>query len=329
MLITGSLAGDVVPLEVDASCRTAAALKRQILREVPRLENTEAFDVAFQGAIVDDAAVCGLEEGCTVAIVASRSAVARRTLREQGREVSEAELFRAAEDGNVAVCELLLDAGVWVDCERTVSRDCDGDLTETPLTAAAAEHRSEVCALLLKRGCDREVLDSYQQPPIFSALGDVATCKVLLEGGCDVEGNRAAPSRCSPMDMACAYDDADIVALLLKHGAKTSSRAGDGDTPLLYCLHRHMYDTCRVLLEGGCDVEDCGYESAPIIMAAGLHGGDTACFSALLLEHGAKLSSRCKKTGETALDIAERQGNTELCALLRDHGCEKTTTPAS
>ena len=306
MLITGSFEGDAVPLEVDASCRTAAALKKQILRELPQLADDTAFDVTFQGHVLDDAAVCGLEGGCTVAIAASRSAKARSELRRQGREVNEGELFRAAALGDVAVCDLLLDAGVSADCHNAnLAERGFGAVVQTVLEHAASANRSKVCALLLKRGCKKGLA-------MWSALGDVETCKAFLDGGCSAEDDRAGRTL---LDAAVQDANVDVAALLLKRGANPSGTSDDTDTPLQYSIHNDNDAMCRVLIEGGCDVEECGDDSAPIVVAA---QRNNVAVCALLLEHGARLSSRSDESGETPLEIAERNEFSELCTLFKN-----------
>ena len=77
---------------------------------------------------------------------------------------------------------------------------------------------------------------------------------------------------------------------------------------------------CRVMLEGGADVEDeDGYGWRAIHWAASLGHNDTV---AVLLEHGADVNA-VDRAGWTALRWATYSGHADTAALLREHGAVK------
>ena len=75
---------------------------------------------------------------------------------------------------------------------------------------------------------------------------------------------------------------------------------------------------CRVMLEGGADVESVDiYGYRAIHNAAEFGHNDTA---AVLLEHGAADVNAVSSCGWTALLLATSHGHADTAALLREHG---------
>ena len=80
-------------------------------------------------------------------------------------------------------------------------------------------------------------------------LGDAEWCRVMLEGGADVEGKDGSGFRA--IHRAALYGHNDTVAVLLEHGADVNAEYGDGFTPLrLATLYGHA-DTAALLREHG------------------------------------------------------------------------------
>ena len=115
MHVTACLAGQKEDVEVGESCRTLQALKEAIVKALPKL-CVEGFDVSVGGrALDDDEAVVSLTESVCLDVVPNTRGLSVLALREAGREVSEDGLFHAAEDGDVSLVTLYLDAGMPID----------------------------------------------------------------------------------------------------------------------------------------------------------------------------------------------------------------------
>ena len=87
MLVTASWGGADVAVEVDAGCRSVAALKRCLQEALPEVD-VEAVRLEVCGRPVDDEAVLGLVDGSVIDVSASQAALAAATLREEGCDVS-------------------------------------------------------------------------------------------------------------------------------------------------------------------------------------------------------------------------------------------------
>ena len=114
-------------------------------------------------------------------------------------------------------------------------------------------------------------------------LGDAEWCRVMLEGGADVEGTDRNGMRA--IHWAASYGHKDTVAVLLEHGA---------------------------------DVEGTDEYGMRAIHNAAMYGhNDTV---AVLLEHGANANAEDSRGRWTARRHATHYGHADTAALLREHG---------
>jgi ankyrin len=90
----------------------------------------------------------------------------------------------------------------------------------TPLQAAVAGERSDVAALLLKKGAKADARFPNGSTPLHLAVfqGDLATVKVLTDGGADVNARDRAGN--TPLRLARARGEDDIAAFLESQKAK-------------------------------------------------------------------------------------------------------------
>eukprot|EP00754_Rhynchopus_humris_P008005 Rhum_TRINITY_DN13639_c2_g1::Rhum_TRINITY_DN13639_c2_g1_i1::g.62005::m.62005 len=111
MLITASWGAADVAVEVDVGCRSVAALKRCLQEALPELD-VEAVRLEVGGRSVDGNEVLGLGEGSVIKISMTQAAQAAATLREEGRVVDFRGFCRVAEQGELRLCRLYVEAGV-------------------------------------------------------------------------------------------------------------------------------------------------------------------------------------------------------------------------
>ena len=213
MHVTACLAGqEDVDVEVGETCRTLQALKESVVVALPQL-CVEGFDVSVGGrALDDDEGVVSLEESAILDVVANTRGLSVLALRESGREVSEAGLFCAVGDGNVALVTLYLDAGVPIDC--VVSR-----FGEKLLHHACQCGQVSVATLLLDRGSVIDEKNGVGWTPLHYACnnGHLSLVTLLLD-----RGSRAIDQWDNgfykPLDFACSKGHLSIVTLLLDRG---------------------------------------------------------------------------------------------------------------
>ena len=151
MLVTASWGGAEVALELDAECRSVAALKRCLQEALPEVD-VEAVRLEVCGRSVDNESVIGLVDGSVIDVSATQAALAAATLREEGCAVDVSGFWRAARlaaVGYVRLCKLYLEAGVvWCGVVWPPG-------VETPRHLAAKGNHRELGMLLLEWGCGK------------------------------------------------------------------------------------------------------------------------------------------------------------------------------
>ena len=220
MHMTVSWAGGDVAVALDEGCRSVAALLRTVAAAVPELD-AEKVCLEIGGCAADDEAVCGLCEGCVVTVSVTPAVRAAATLREEGHEVDCDSFRTAAEDGNLRLCRLYLEAGL-------VSAPC----RDTPLHAACREGHLELCKVLIDGGLPANIQESHGNTSLHLAaeLKSVELCQLLINSGCAIdvqnfEGN-------TPLHTAVGVKSVAVCKLLIDSGAATTMANNDGKTPL-------------------------------------------------------------------------------------------------
>lgn len=123
--------------------------------------------------------------------------------------------------GRIEAMEVLLDAGAQVDIQSPSG--------STPLHSAALGERSSAAALLLTRGADVDAVTESDLTPLHFAagacgeederLGETETAELLIAHGAQI--NAVGCDGMTPLDVAAQVEDEAMVALLLRHGARS------------------------------------------------------------------------------------------------------------
>jgi len=213
--------------------------------------------------------------------------------------------------------------------------NAQNDFGETPLFQQCDP---DIVALLLESGAQvniqcnsgetplHKTLASAAYPYVFGATADsnqalavVGQIVALLAAhGADV--NIAARKGATPLHYACR-DAAPVsgapetIALLVQSGADVNARSSglyDG-TPLHVAVEAKKHDACKLLVEGGADLNAPNSNGdTPLHLAA--EGGYTQ-IAKLLLASGADAAAT-NHAGETALDVAVALRQAALVKLL-------------
>ena len=247
MHVTACLAEQEVDVEVGEDCRTLLALKESIVKALPQL-CVEGFDVSVGGrALDDDEGIVSLEESARLDVVANARVLSVLALREDGREVSEYGLFAAAEDGDVALVTLYLDAGVPLDCE-----DSQG---HTPLVISCCNGQLDTAKLLLDRDSTAiDEKDNGGNTPLYLSCcsGQLEIARLLLDRGSTAIDEKDRHGN-TPLHLSCRDGQLDIARLLLDRGSTAIDETdAAGNTPLHLSCRSGQLDIARLLLDRGC-----------------------------------------------------------------------------
>jgi ankyrin repeat protein len=186
----------------------------------------------------------------------------------------------------------------------------------------------------INSGADINDSDKAEGTPLFIAVdsGNLEVATLLLESGSDTE-IPAKRGKQTPLHRAATNNDAEMVRLLVAHGAKINSRGFQKITPLFAAVSRNNLNAIRALVEGGANV----LEIWPTMGSPALH---QAVFlghldaTKLLLNLGAdisQLSTKNYSVMETAVTEGSLYGagNTNLITYLAERGAPGATKALS
>lgn len=210
------------------------------------------------------------------AICVVLSVVAVRQIRIDAKNT---DLLFAAEHGDMAVLNRLLDGGVGIDVRN--------DTGMTPLMRAAEFGKTDTVATLLNRGANKDAQDGLGSTAIEVAAdqGQSQAIALLSHHGADV--NIADREGLTPVMWAAAFTNNDAIDTLIRCGAKVNLQDKRGKTALM-------------MAAGDKDeLQSCGSaRTLSILLAAGAN--------TQLQDHN----------GSTALAIALKANRADLAAVL-------------
>jgi ankyrin repeat protein len=217
-------------------------------------------------------------------------------------------LVKAAEKGELAEVQRLLDKGVAVDSTNSA------DPAYTALMHASAGGHVQVVDLLLRRGANVNVESKYGLTPLMRAAqrGHRDTVELLLERGAQI--NAASLDGDTALILAARAGRGDMVRLLRGKGAEIDA-VSHGNTALLDAAMRGDSGMVKVLLANGAAV-DARREGAagdtPLICAARRGHSDVV---ELLLGGGADVNA-VNRNSQSALVCAVEKGHYSTALLL-------------
>jgi ankyrin repeat protein len=164
-------------------------------------------------------------------------------------------LTAAARDGDVAMIKELLNEGAKVD--EPNSGGWRGGWSATPLYWSLFNCEFEAAELLLKKGANVNLADSYGSAPLHLAVCckdvDLSLIEHLIEKGADVNYKNTSDGwRGLHYVISCGSDD--VARLLIEKGADVNAIADDGTTPLILAAKNDDVFIAKLLLEKGADV---------------------------------------------------------------------------
>jgi hypothetical protein len=201
---------------------------------------------------------------------------------------------------------------------------------ETALSAPISTGDTEGCRLLLDAGADpRRYADDPPCPAVYAAIRSACSrqqhlqaagaelVELLLAHGADPEA--PGPDGRSPHRLAVGQGRPDLAALLRRRGARDD--ATDIDRFLSACLRTDRAEAQRQLVDqpGLLDRLTPAEQGRAIVQAA--EAGNTAAV-ALMLDLGFPVGLRAGDEGSTALHAAAYAGSAETVRLLLDRGAD-------
>jgi len=257
------------------------------------------------------------------------------------------ELVARAERGDAQAIELLLDAGMdpnirnsdgllalgkaaWkgqlkvVDVLIDRGADANGmsDKGVPALIFAAAHGHADVVHRLLAKGADINAVTDDGDTALTVSIGEshFALAESLLAAGADVNA-RTTEGRNALIE--ASEKSADVVQMLLAHGANPHQKNRDGWTALMSAVRSGKNDIVQILLSKGVDINAQNTQGSTALMQAVKEGHSVVVGT--LLAAGADSNVR-RVDGITALMDAARRDDPVIVATLLAKGADVNAT---
>ena len=250
-----------------------------------------------------------------------------KLLVEAGAKVNAANDFGATPlmwcAGDLAKVRYLLSKGASVTARSKAGR--------TPLSIAAAYDGSvEIARLMIQKGADVKAIDESGASvlEIAASVNNLEVARILVDKGADVNTTDSGGFTALGDAVSAGDRSAELVKLLLDHGAKVNVASGDTVevvkngkirigwmTPLLLAVPQAEYPVVEMLVKAGAKVNAKDIRGlTPLVLAVATDHAN-ARIVRFLLENGAdpKIVS---EDGETVLDWARKYRNPEVMRAL-------------
>ena len=189
---------------------------------------------------------------------------------------------------------------------------------------ALRKGREDLYRLYLQAGIDPLAEDDFSRsagtPPIMAAVdgGNPAIVSRLLELGADVN-QRLAVRNGTVIHMAASKGNAEVVRLLVEHGADIEAEDEDGWTAVFYAALSGDLETIQYLCDQGADIQrTTGEGFTPLI--AGMENGQLEV-ARLLVELGVDIHAR-DSYGGSALWLSVQNQKPQILEYLISLGAE-------
>ncbi len=184
-----------------------------------------------------------------------------------------------------------------------------------PLTAAVKSGSASMVRLLLRKGANPNLPESWKgMPPngtpleIASEKGLIEIAKLLIASGADVHKGGYWP----PLKTAVSNGHVEIAKLLLESGAKLDQSS------LLLAVRSGNVELVKLLIGRKVDIQHCNADAETALhFAARLESPEIA---ELLISAGAHLDVQTHQHRESPLHVAASRGNVEIVKTLLNAG---------
>ena len=190
----------------------------------------------------------------------------------------------------------------------------------TPLETAIFDNQLNAVPILLAHGASatRASPADGRQPIHLAAIRGFAAGipQLVAAGASPVARDHFGQT---PLDLALAYKNGNVVAVLLKLGLTIKESQTAADNAIEAATMRGQTEIVRILVDAGYDVNRPTPSGSTCLNDAALKGQKKV--AQLLLDHGANVNA-ADSSGAFALHNAAIGGDAEMVEMLLAHGAE-------
>lgn len=218
-------------------------------------------------------------------------------------------LMEAAYYGNLDTLKLLLERGANV---KAVDKDGE---TVLHFAARGLGSQVEIVEILLGSGANVNAQDHDGRTPLLDGLQNPEVTRLLLTQ--DVDVKLRTKDGLTVLHAAAGQNIPWLIKPLIDRGAEVNARNDRGETPLMFATGAtdsvDKPQIAQALIDNGADVNIADREGNTALMFAAQER--LASSIRTLLQAHAQSATRNKK-GQTALDIAKKNGREAIVKLL-------------
>jgi serine/threonine-protein phosphatase 6 regulatory ankyrin repeat subunit B len=224
-------------------------------------------------------------------------------------------LMYAASQGDISLVKLLLSGGADI-----TATDKHG---QTAYRLASFAGHADIMKMLETRGAYVKSSDLQKDLTRSARIGNISMVKQLIAQGVDV--NAKMEEDMTPLMWAARNGHADVVTLLLEHGAQVDTRDRLGRQAVHLCIgmshiqEKGSAETTKALLDGGANVESKDQYGRSLLMLASSKGDLPAV--KVLLERGANINATTKE-GWSPLMMAGLRNHQKVAQTLKEANAE-------
>ena len=257
-------------------------------------------------------------------------------------------LMRAAEKGNMEICQLLCDKGADLSCVDRFGRTAPTIAAEEGhlqvglyllcqntdmekirsfnLYYAAKEGNIEKCKKVLKTEVDINLVHmDYKETPLYIAakMGHSEICELLIENGANSNIKGGSDDR-SPIYFVCKDGNIQLAELMLSQGLEDPKIVDISLSKSSECGHLEL---CQLLCANGANIDNTEHYGKTPLYAAAENGHLAVC--QYLYEMGADVNAVYPDEEYTPLMIAAQHGHLEVCKFLCEKGSDLSSKHSS
>ncbi|KAM5236178.1 ankyrin repeat domain-containing protein 27 [Ctenodactylus gundi] len=293
------------PLKCALNSKILSIMEAHHLSSERKLKPSEA------PALSPQRSVDSISQGSSTSSFSSVSASSRLDAAKDFREVEK--LLRAVADGDLEMVRYLLE---WTEEDLDEVEDSVGvadlefchPLCQCPKCAPAQKKLAKIPA----SGLSVNVTNQDGCSPLHAAAlhGRADLISLLLKHGANASARNT--DQAVPLHLACQQGHFQVVKYLLDSNAKPNKKDMSGNTPLMYACSRGHHEVAALLLQHGASINAANNKGNTALHEAVM--GKHVLVVELLLLHGASVQVPNKRQ-RTAVDCAEQ--NSKIMELLQ------------